>query len=33
MVMWEISSENLSLIRKCFQSLQEFDVDNTKEYA
>ena len=31
--MLEISSENLSLICKSLQSLQTFEVENTKKYA
>ena len=33
MVMQETSSENCTLICQPLQSLQEFEVDNTKKYA
>ena len=33
MVMQETSSENCTLICQSLQSLQEFEVDNTKKYA
>ena len=33
MVMQETSSENCTLICEPLQSLQEFEIDNTKKYA